>query len=480
MSAPVLTFSVRIVMSAVLALAATAKLRDLSRFEDFLHRLGTPAPSLVRIIVPLTELLLAFALLFGESARPALTLSAALFLVFTAVLIASVLHGKDEACQCFGNLLELRAGWPAVIRSAALAALCIGTALFDDGALGVGQLPAPAVVPVLILTATVLLAGPEIMYLRRRVADLEQRLDAARVATSSPPVHLQSSLVGATVPAFYVLDLDGKRVDADLLKNGTAPVMLVFADVRCGPCRTLLPRVAEWQRSHSEVRFAIIGRGTQDELREWKSRYDLIGVYQQGASDVRARFGITGTPGAVLIGSNGVITHPVAAGTAAIEALVQKVARADPNGQSDNRLVEARREKPLETPSVATASALADLRFPTASGSSTAVCGNGTRSRLLIFWSEDCPSCYELLRRMSTGVLGGGRSAPDIMVVAIGSFRAKQLNQLPWPVVLDPTFTSRRVLGVSGTPSALLVAPDCTPEAPMAVGAAAVAALARL
>src|SRR5262249_47937264 len=132
-------------------------------------------------LIPIIEVMLAMGLVFAASATITMALTTGLFLAFTAVLMRDALHEKKEekaGCNCFGPLIDLRRGWPAVIRSGTFAVLSLFGVFFDRQPVGLGDLPAVAVVPVLLLATVVFLAGPEIIFLRRRVANLERRLDS--------------------------------------------------------------------------------------------------------------------------------------------------------------------------------------------------------------------------------------------------------------------------------------------------------------
>jgi hypothetical protein len=68
--------------------------------------------------------------------------------------------------------------------------------------------------------------------------------------------------------------------------------------------------------------------------------------------------------------------------------------------------------------------------------------------------------------------------APQLLVVSVGTVEANQALGLAAPVVLDHDFHAGRAFGASGTPSAVLIDAEGYVAAPVAVGAAAVLALA--
>ena len=97
-----------------------------------------------------------------------------------------------------------------------------------------------------------------------RVAALEERLDPSGTGPTASPVDTSSALpIGARAPRFALDNVDGRPVSLDYLCGRGKPVLLVFSDPGCGPCRALLPDLASWQHAHpTEVTVTVISRGT--------------------------------------------------------------------------------------------------------------------------------------------------------------------------------------------------------------------------
>src|SRR6185436_3515287 len=98
-----------------------------------------------------------------------------------------------------------------------------------------------------------------------------------------------------------------------LLERGR-PVVLVFTDARCAACHALLPKVAAWQRELG-VTLAVVAAGEPD----LPAGIDLV-LHDDG--DVADRYGVAGTPTAVVLDATGRIAEPPAAGPVEITALV--------------------------------------------------------------------------------------------------------------------------------------------------------------
>ena len=124
--------------------------------------------------------------------------------------------------------------------------------------------------------------------------------------------------------------------------------------------------------------------------------------------------------------------------------------------------------------------ALPPLELRDLAGVASPICGPDGRGALVVFWSEDCLSCDELLDRLRTARFGERPASPALVLVTAGELAAPPLPRSPWPILRDPDFSASARLGIPGTPAALLLDRDCAPLAPPAIGAAAVAALAGL
>jgi hypothetical protein len=73
---------------------------------------------------------------------------------------------------------------------------------------------------------------------------------------------------------------------------------------------------------------------------------------------------------------------------------------------------------------------------------------------------------------------GAPLGAPQLLAVSAGTVEANQALGLRSPVVLDQGFSAGRAFGATGTPSAVLVDAQGHMASSVAVGAAAVLALA--
>lgn len=119
----------RLVLAAVLAVAAAGKLRDLDGTRTAVIDLGVPSrvSGLVAAAVPLAEIIAAVALILPL--RTVMMAGAALALVllvaFTVVIWRTLAAGRRPPCHCFGARSNAPLGPDAIVRNAALAALAL-------------------------------------------------------------------------------------------------------------------------------------------------------------------------------------------------------------------------------------------------------------------------------------------------------------------------------------------------------------------
>jgi hypothetical protein len=124
---PVVVWTGRIVLAAVLAMAAFAKLRSLDEFVGVVHNYRVLPEFLVRpvaYVLPPLEAAIALALLLEPTRRGAAIAAAALLAVFAVAMAVNLARGRVEIdCGCFAAALRQRISWALVGRNLALIAL---------------------------------------------------------------------------------------------------------------------------------------------------------------------------------------------------------------------------------------------------------------------------------------------------------------------------------------------------------------------
>ncbi len=148
---------------------------------------------------------------------------------------------------------------------------------------------------------------------------------------------------GILAPDFRLPRLDG-RGELSLEDFRGRRVLLVFSSPRCGPCHTLAPQLEKFHRAQQEdershagtpagngqsssaVQVLMISKGEPKENRAKVREQGLtFPVVLQQQWEISRRYAMFATPAAYLIDSNGIIEQDVAAGTPAIEALLDRL-----------------------------------------------------------------------------------------------------------------------------------------------------------
>lgn len=290
-------------LAAVFAVAGTAKLRDLSGSRRAVRDFGVAASAAVVLgtLLPLGELAIAGALLVPAATAVGSVAALALLLCFCVAITWNLARGRAPDCHCFGQLHSAPATGRTVARNIALALVALVVAAAHEAW-------APAVV-VGGLGGVGLLTMP--VLARRRRGD--------GAAGDGLPL-------GAVAPEFRLPALAGGHETLSSLRAPGLPVLLLFTDPHCGPCVALAPEVARWQREHGgHVTIAVVERDPGNGAGIAADEHGRRNVLLQTESEVADRYRAAGTPTAVLVGSDGVVASPVAAGRAQIEAVMAQV-----------------------------------------------------------------------------------------------------------------------------------------------------------
>jgi len=124
---PAVVWTARLVLAAVLAVAALAKLRALDEFVGVVHNYRILPEPLVRplaYVLPPLEAAIALGLLIEPTRDLAAGGAAGLLAVFALAMAVNILRGRPEIdCGCFASSLKQRIGWALVGRNLALIGL---------------------------------------------------------------------------------------------------------------------------------------------------------------------------------------------------------------------------------------------------------------------------------------------------------------------------------------------------------------------
>ncbi len=482
---------VRLLLAGVFALASVTKLADLRGSRAAVAGFGVPArfASLLGVLLPAAELAVALALIPASSASVG-GLGAVLLLgTFVLAIARSLRRGEAPDCHCFGQLHSEPAGRRALARNAVLMVLAAFVATAGRGNAGpsasawIGRLGGAGVVAVASGLAIAVLAvstGWALLALLRqngrllvRIDELEGRLDDSGAPPTSRPHH--GLALGEPAPAFSLEGLYGESVTLESLTAADAPVLLLFTDPNCGPCNALMPQISGWQREHAgRLTVAVLTRGSVDENRIKVREHGIVSVWIDSTLEVYNGYRANGTPGAVLIDSQGRIASAVVAGAEAIGELVDAATSAPTVPIVD---VPAGREPPPApvVPQVGADSPSLDLHDLSGEPIPLSV---PDRDTLVLFWNPGCAFCQRMLDDIRA-FEQSAPPAPRLLLISTGSAAENEAQRLMAPIALDTAFAAGSAFGTTGTPSAILVDRHGRVASGLAVGAPQVMALAR-
>jgi peroxiredoxin len=268
-----------------------------------------------------------------------------------------------------------------------------------------------------------LLEAPLLLHLLRQNRRLKRA--APNVAETAPAVGLP---VGSPAPEFELEGTDGERHSlTSLTRGGPEPLLLVFVDARCAPCDLLMPALAE---SQQRLPIAFVASGDAERIRAKAAEHGLARVLLQRGREVAEAYRAHGTPMAVLIADDQVVS-PTAAGAKAVAQLAQQAGAAAPPavGEPAPDLV------------------LADL-----DGRATALAELYRERIFVIFWSPGCEYSQRLLPGLHALEREPLPGAPRLIVIS-----DQPAHDVGATVLVDPERRTMRAFGARGTPSAVLV-----------------------
>jgi peroxiredoxin/uncharacterized membrane protein YphA (DoxX/SURF4 family) len=485
----------RLTLAVVFAFAGLAKLVDRTGTQRMLGAFGVPAV-LVRPVgtaLPVVELGVAGALLFGALARAAAVVAIGMLLIFLFAISVNVAHGRRPECRCFGQLHASPLSRWTLVRNGALMAMATVVALQGPGPptrrlVGwTADLDAPAAAAVVAGGALAALgtlnAWLLVTALRQngrmllRLEELEASLwRGAVLATPPGTVALATGLpVGAAAPDFRLQAVSGGATSLKNLLSFGKPVILLFSEPDCDVCNELLPEVRRWQRDHGgKLTIAVISYEKNSRPRRQQPLSELL---LQCNGQVAKAYRVELAPSAIVVSPDGTVASSLSSGAEAIRRLVERTI--------DGSLLALRMEGHSHGPGLHLPEApkvgepAPPLRLPGLGGTMLNLQDFQGRSIFLLFWAPDCPLCGNVLSELKAWEARAGDDAPALFLVITGTVDASQVTGLRTPIVFDHGFAAARLFGIFGTPSALLVGPDGRIASELIVGTAQVLAFLR-
>jgi peroxiredoxin len=276
------------------------------------------------------------------------------------------------------------------------------------------------------------------------------------------PAPAPAPKIGEPAPPLKLRDLDDHTVNLAGFRGTKA--LVLFWNPQCGFCQRMLDDVKAWEADRPEraPKLLVVSTGTAEENRAMGLRSPVL--LDQGF-EVASSFGANGTPMAALVDEEGRIASELAAGAEAVMALARGEAAPPPQPQTS--------PEPLQLGEPAPPARGTDLD----GGTVDLADFRGSRV-LVLFWNPGCGFCQQMLDDLKAWEASRPPDAPQLLVVSTGSEEANRALALRSPVLLDQTSAVGTAFGANGTPMAVLVDADGNIASNLAVGAAAVMALA--
>jgi peroxiredoxin len=226
---------------------------------------------------------------------------------------------------------------------------------------------------------------------------------------------------------------------------------------------------------------ALVSEGTAEENRSKRETYALSRVLLQQKREVAETYEVWGTPGAVLIRSDGRIGSSVAQGSEAIRALVAQAVGARlrllPTAESAGTVQYNGRGQIRPAP-IEVGDPIPPLKFRDLEENVISLMDFRGRETLLLFWNPSCGFCQKMLNDLHSREADFPSTAPQLVVISSGTVEVNRAMGLRSKVVLDEGLQAMSVFGAAGTPTAVLLDANGHVASKIATGAEAVMALA--
>lgn len=453
----------QLLLAAVFAIAGAAKLadRDGTRRAALEFGVRPRIAGPLALALPVAELAIAVAMLLSETAVYGALGAFTLLAGFSAAIAYSMARGRSPECHCFGQLHSAPAGPRTLARNVGLAVTAALTAAVSWGEPGAGVVARLADLggTTGALVAGALAAALLAVGLWAAVGALRARgrmlvhMDLER-AGDEPPAGLAP---GTAAPAFELPAVGGETATLAGLLAPAHPVLLVFADPGCAPCRALMPDVAAWQRDLADqLTVAVIEGGDLQGASRVARHNRLRNVLAGGEEGVARAFAATATPSAVLVDADGTVAAPLARGRDAIGALVGTIA--------------AGTLEPAPVP---------ELRLPSADGGMFDLRSVDAPKTLLLFWNPACGFCRAMRDELLTWEAVRRDDEPRLVVISSGDPEQTRAEGFRSTVLLDPAGKASSAFSAHGTPMAVVLGTGGRIASPVVAGRAGVLSLAR-
>ncbi len=477
-----LIFFARIFLFALFLVAGLGKIIDLKGERKQLEDFGVPKTlsPILAVLLPIVELTIAFCFLFNVTAYFAATAALALLLIFTAFLGYQLAKGNSADCYCFGSIHSEPISPKSLIRNLLFAIPAVFLIFQGNSVqkLDFSKLSFELSLTVLIGLGITALLGLVCLYMKRILENQVKILRQLEIISfgeigaerkMEDVKHPEEGLpMGAPVPEFTALSVDGEKVDSTKIFSAQNSSLIVFVSPSCNPCNALMLELLNWQEKlKGKLDFVFISSGKPSENKE---KFDLQSnkIFLQKDKEISEVFGVQWTPTAVFVNKHNKIASKPILGNDAIKSLLEKINSApqDIDFITDEKLNGKIGQK------------IPEFELPTASGKKVSSEEFLGKRILLTYWSPNCGFCEEMLEDLKNWKKSKGVDDPELVIISVSNDSGKQIEaDLQSPVLIDEKREVIQKLGMTGTPSAILIDEKGTIVSEVAAGAKKIWAL---
>jgi thiol-disulfide isomerase/thioredoxin/uncharacterized membrane protein YphA (DoxX/SURF4 family) len=463
----VILLLIRLFLFAVFVVAGSAKLLDskgsVRSAEDF----GVPESlsKAFSIVLPIVELLVAIGFLFLDYSWYSAILALLLMSVFIGGMIYQIWQGNAPNCHCFGQLSKEPIGNKSLIRNAVFAAASI--ILIISGREFQGLSAVSWLVNLsngermqfvfgLLIVCLIAFAVYYLSKILEQTKSISQQFEIMEFLSkeTSEPVEREDVLVpqvglpiGTPLPKFSLSNSLGKNILLNDLLLENKPILFFFVAPTCNPCQQLLPEIDGWQAEfEAKIKFVFVSSGKpKDNIAKFGRERTVLIESEREIADL---LGATWTPSAILVSREGSIASRPAVGDIAIHELIKSTRKLDFT-------------KKVLAIKANTSSKLGDkigeFELKNTLGSTTKSSDFSDKKTLAVFWSIKCPHCEAFLAEFSNWDVS--KDASDLNLILFSTGTNGNLGDLGFrsPIATDPEWKVSNMLGMYGTPSAVLI-----------------------
>jgi len=480
---------VRLILAAIFGLAGIGKFLDLDGSERAVKDFGVPE-NLAKpfsFLLPAAEIFIAVLLLSTMTAWFGAVSGFLLLLVFIGGMLYQMALGRAPDCHCFGQIHSEPVGKKSLVRNAVFALSAFFLILCGRENQGAGIFDSPGsssegnFMTFILSLATVGLLAAAVYYLKtisEQQTQIMRRIEILELVSHEGGSQIERENltnpndglpIGAPAPDFELPDLNGRNISFENLLTRAKPILFFFVSPTCNPCAALMPEIEVWEKElQNKVNFVFISSGSaKDNLEKFAGKNPGQILLQKGKK-VSELFGTQWTPTALFVNSDGTIGSYPAAGDKAIRELAGKIGAKNFDGESlfisneDGTKIGA---------------ALPDFSQTDVNDVKVASKDLLGRKMLVAFWNTTCPHCVDMLGDLRDWDESRGADEPNLLVLSDGEIEKNRLLNLRSPILVDTNRNISKQLGMSGTPSAVLIDENGRIASETAVGASRIWAL---